>query len=227
MIEGGDAFMEYADAHRLGIILVVVQVPLPSSSATKLVSVLVAFCYYKHMSGKLIFVSGFTGAGKTTLIGEALKRIDNIEVLLTHTTRPIRVGEESSYQYIFVDEEGYELAKNKSNNWDETIYSEFRYGSDAEKFINDLDSGINVIVSVTPTIDDIQLMESIYKVEPISIWINTSAEIAHSRVEGDIRRSSRVENDAIKNQFNIIYEPSGILDDDVKSFTELIYNIIS
>jgi guanylate kinase len=179
------------------------------------------------MSGKLIFVSGLTGAGKTTLIGESLKRIDNIEVLLTHTTRPIRVGEESSYQYIFVDEEGYELAKNKSNNWDETIYSEFRYGSDAEKFINDLDSGINVIVSVTPNIDDIQLMESIYKVEPISIWINTSDEIAHSRVEGDIRRSSRVENDAIKNQFNIIYEPSGILDDDVKSFTELIYNIIS
>ena len=63
--------------------------------------------------GKLIFVSGLTGAGKTTLVGKALKAIDNLEVLLTYTTRPKRAGEGGSYEYIFVDDEAYEAVKSQ------------------------------------------------------------------------------------------------------------------
>ena len=39
------------------------------------------------MQGKLILVSGLSGAGKTTLIGGALKVLPKVEYLTTSTTR--------------------------------------------------------------------------------------------------------------------------------------------
>jgi len=179
------------------------------------------------MPGKLIFVSGLTGAGKTTLIGEALKNIDNLEVLLTYTTRPIRNGEENSYEYIFVDDKEYEDVKSQSDIWDETVYNNHKYASDAEKFINDLKNGKNVIVSVTPHIDEIRIMSKIYQTKPITIWINTDPKTAYTRISSDLNRSARVEDENIKYTFDIIFEPTGKLNVDKESFAKLINDVIA
>ena len=98
------------------------------------------------MSGKLIFVSGLTGSGKTTLVQKALESVDTLEVLLTYTTRPRRDGEQRSYEYVFLTEDEYMWMKKTSPNWDETIFSGYKYASDANKYIKDLNSGVNVIV---------------------------------------------------------------------------------
>jgi len=178
------------------------------------------------MSGKLIFVSGLTGAGKTTLIEAALKRIKNIEPLLTYTTRPMRLDEEHSHEYLFVNDKEYELAKSKSRNWDETIFNTYKYASDGDIFINHLSRGVNVIVSVTPNMDNITLMTAIYKTEPITIWVNTDTKTAYNRIKNDPRRNSRAEDESIKSNFDIIYNPSGNMDDDIETFTQLIENVI-
>jgi guanylate kinase len=177
--------------------------------------------------GKLIFVSGLTGAGKTTLVGEALKEISDLEVLLTYTTRPKRATEDDSYEYIFLSDNEYDNLKALSHNWDETIYNDYKYASDAEKFINDLNEGKNVIVSVTPNMDDIRAMAQIYRARPTTIWINTDRTIATSRVREDKLRSLREESDDIKVEFDIIFEPTGDIQVDARQFISLIKKIIT
>lgn len=177
--------------------------------------------------GKLIFVSGLTGAGKTTLIGEALEAVDSLEVLLTYTTRPKRVNEDNSYEYVFLNDNEYENKKALSKNWDETIYKSYKYASDAEKYIHDLNKGVSVIVSVTPNMDDISAMSQIYLTEPITIWINTDYAKAASRVAEDKIRSVRQEDDSVKEEFDILFEPTGDLQIDAERFIDLIARVIA
>lgn len=179
------------------------------------------------MAGKLLFISGLTGAGKSTLIEAALSTIDTLEALSTYTTRPQRDGEVNSYGYTFVNDSAYEEVKSQSNKWDETIYGNYRYGADAGKYISGLKSGKNVIVSVTPNRDDIREMSKIYNTQAITIWINTNPKTAHARVASDSIRSARTEDEAVKYEFDVIFEPTGNLDEDAVSFTKLVKGIIN
>lgn len=179
------------------------------------------------MTGKLIFVSGLTGAGKTTLIGKALGSIENLKVLLTYVTRPMRSGEEGSYEYVFVDNDEYEAIKSRSNDWDETIFHGVKYGSDASVYKRMLSDGINVIVSVTPNLEDIAAMTQIYEVEPVTIWIDTPKDIARARVFNDSTRGFRAEDETVKTQFGILFTPTNDLDEDSTKFIALVQSIIA
>lgn len=185
------------------------------------------FATIELMTGKLIFVSGLTGAGKTTLVGKALDNIDNLKVLLTYVTRPMRQGEEDSYEYVFVNDEQYDSIKKLSSNWDETIFHDVKYGSDVEIYKRDLQLGVNIIVSVTPDMDDINTMANIYDTRPITVWIDTTPEIAASRVTNDLDRSSRAEDDSVKSYFDIIFTPADDLNKDSTEFIKLIQSLIN
>ena len=179
------------------------------------------------MFGKLIFVSGLTGAGKTTLVGEALGNIDSLKVLLTYVTRPMRQGEGDSYEYAFVSNEQCDVIKKLSSDRDETIFHDVKYGSDTEVYKRDLQLGTNIIVSVTPNMDDINTMAKMYETRPTTIWVDTPREIAESRVSNDLNRSSRTENDLVKWYFDIIFIPINDLDKDSTEFIKLIRSLIS
>jgi ribose 1,5-bisphosphokinase PhnN len=178
------------------------------------------------MAGKLIFVSGLTGAGKTTLVRSAVSNIKNLEILQTYTTRPMRDGEENSCEYVFVDEAEYAQLKASSNNWDETTYSGYKYAADASKYIQDLANGINVIVGVAPSMDEINAMKAIYGNNTLAIWLDVDPNVAASRVSQDKVRSLRIEDDKIKNEFDIMFTPSGSLEQDANAFIGLVRNIV-
>lgn len=72
------------------------------------------------MSGKLILVSGLSGAGKTTLVAGALEQMPELTYLRTVTTRPMRSGEETSHEYTFVTQQEYEARRRASKEWDHT-----------------------------------------------------------------------------------------------------------
>lgn len=59
------------------------------------------------MKGNLIIVSAPSGAGKTTLVGEALKRDHRIRPSVSYTSRPPRNGEENEVHYNFVSREQF------------------------------------------------------------------------------------------------------------------------
>ena len=93
----------------------------------------------KHR-GILIVVSGFSGAGKGTLMKELLKTYDNYALSVSMTTRKPRPGEEEGKSYFFVDKDTFE----------ETIasYCGNYYGTPREYVEACLDNGRDVILEI-------------------------------------------------------------------------------
>ena len=58
--------------------------------------------------GILIIISGFSGAGKGTLVKELLKTYDNYALSVSMTTRLPREGERHGIEYFFTDKAGFE-----------------------------------------------------------------------------------------------------------------------
>ena len=58
--------------------------------------------------GILIVVSGFSGAGKGTLMKKLVERYDNYALSVSMTTRSPRPGEQEGVSYFFVDKEEFE-----------------------------------------------------------------------------------------------------------------------
>ena len=65
--------------------------------------------------GKIIYVCGPYGAGKTTLVREARKSLSSLKTITTYTTRKPRAGEleDNIDQLIFVSREEYESLRKK------------------------------------------------------------------------------------------------------------------
>lgn len=59
-------------------------------------------------TGTLYVISAPSGAGKTSLVGAMLKRDARLGVSVSHTTRPMRPGEQDGVNYHFVPREAFE-----------------------------------------------------------------------------------------------------------------------
>ena len=60
------------------------------------------------MSGTLYVVSAPSGAGKTSLVKALVECSDDLTVSISHTTRPIRPGEQDGVNYHFVDHTAFQ-----------------------------------------------------------------------------------------------------------------------
>jgi guanylate kinase len=180
----------------------------------------------KLMPGKFIFVSGLSGAGKSTMVRAALDALDDCRTVVMCTTRPRRHEELDSHEYWFATEDEYELLKSKSNNWDETIYAGYKYGTDGEKYMNYLRDGLNIVVAVAPDYDIIRTISAKYHVDPVTIWLDTDVSIARGRTKGDDDRATRQETVAIRDKFDYIVQPTGNLERDSAAFVQLVSEII-
>jgi guanylate kinase len=63
--------------------------------------------------GKLFVVAAPSGAGKTSLVKALVTSIPNIEVAVSHTTRPKRPDEVDGVNYFFVDETDFQKMTEK------------------------------------------------------------------------------------------------------------------
>jgi guanylate kinase len=74
-------------------------------------------------------VTGPSGAGKGTLIGELLERIPVLEVAVSATTRPQRAGELDGHEYWFLSDEEFERRVLASDFLEHVAYVGRRYGT--------------------------------------------------------------------------------------------------
>ena len=58
--------------------------------------------------GTLYVISAPSGAGKTSLVGEMIRSDSRLGVSISHTTRPMRPGEQDGVNYHFVTQEAFE-----------------------------------------------------------------------------------------------------------------------
>lgn len=63
---------------------------------------------YANPQGTLYVISAPSGAGKTSLVAETLKQDPRLGVSVSHTTRPMRAGEQDGVNYHFVSRQEFE-----------------------------------------------------------------------------------------------------------------------
>ena len=98
--------------------------------------------------GMLIVVSGFSGAGKGTLMKELLKRYDNYALSISATTRKPREGEADGREYFFVTEEHFKEMIETDALIEYARYVNHYYGTPKEYVFNQMKMGKDVILEI-------------------------------------------------------------------------------
>ena len=98
--------------------------------------------------GILIVVSGFSGAGKGTLMKELLKRYDNYALSISATTRAPREGETDGKEYFFVTKEQFEKMRDERKLVEYAQYVNNYYGTPKEYVEQKMAEGKDVILEI-------------------------------------------------------------------------------
>ena len=98
--------------------------------------------------GILIIISGFSGAGKGTIVKRLIKDYENYALSISMTTRKPRQGEQDGIEYFFVDKEMFEQKITKGNLLEYASYCDHYYGTPKEYVESQLDAGKDVILEI-------------------------------------------------------------------------------
>ena len=98
--------------------------------------------------GILIVVSGFSGAGKGTLMKRLISDYDNYALSISMTTRNPRPGEEHGREYFFVSREEFEKQIAQSGLVEYACYCDNYYGTPRAYVEEQLSQGKDVILEI-------------------------------------------------------------------------------
>ena len=101
-----------------------------------------------NQRGILVVVSGFSGAGKGTLMKELLKRYDNYALSISATTRSPREGELDGREYFFVDKDRFQQMIAEGELIEYAQYVNHYYGTPREYVERQMASGKDVILEI-------------------------------------------------------------------------------
>ena len=101
-----------------------------------------------NKKGILIVVSGFSGAGKGTIMKELLKQYDNYALSISATTRKPRPGEEEGREYFFKTVEEFEKMIAKDELIEYARYVDNYYGTPRAYVEEQLEAGKDVILEI-------------------------------------------------------------------------------
>lgn len=101
----------------------------------------------KH-KGILIVVSGFSGAGKGTLMKQLVHTYDNYALSVSMTTRTPRPGEEEGKEYFFVSREAFEDKIDQDGLIEYASYCDHYYGTPRDYVERQLEKGKDVILEI-------------------------------------------------------------------------------
>ena len=98
--------------------------------------------------GILAVVSGFSGAGKGTLMKELLKRYDNYALSVSATTRQPREGEKDGEDYFFVSREYFQQMIEEGRLVEYAQYVNHYYGTPRDYVEKKMAEGKDVILEI-------------------------------------------------------------------------------
>ena len=140
------------------------------------------------MRGRLIVVSGPSGAGKDTLIQAALEAIPELALIASATTRSPREGEVDGKDHVFLSRAEFErwIEEDRFLEWAE--YSGNLYGTPKQSVEELLDSGRSVILRI-----ELQGARQIKERRPDAVMVFVRApslEETRRRLEGRATETS-------------------------------------
>jgi guanylate kinase len=98
--------------------------------------------------GILVVVSGFSGAGKGTLMKKLVSEYDDYSLSVSMTTRAPRAGEQDGREYYFVTHKRFEEVIAADGLIEYATYIDNYYGTPVEYVEKELDAGKDVILEI-------------------------------------------------------------------------------
>lgn len=146
--------------------------------------------------GILVVVSGFSGAGKGTVMKRLLEKYDNYALSVSVTTRSPRPGEEDGREYFFRTKEEFEALIKDDALIEYAQYVENYYGTPRSYVEEQLEAGKDVILEI-----EIQGARKIKEKIPEALLVFVappSMEILKDRLTGRGTETPQVIADRLK-----------------------------
>ena len=182
-----------------------------------------------NRKGIIIVVSGFSGAGKGTIMKALTAKYDQYALSVSATTRSPREGEVNGREYFFITNEEFEKLIEEDGLIEHAKYVNHYYGT-PRKYVEDkLAQGIDVILEI-----EIQGALQIKKQYPNAVLLFVmppSAEVLEKRLRG---RGTETD-DVIRQRLNRAVEESVgienydyiVINDKLEDSVENVHQIIS
>ena len=178
--------------------------------------------------GILIVISGFSGAGKGTLMKKLVREYDNYALSISATTRAPRTGEEDGREYFFLTKEAFEQKIAENGLIEYACYCDNYYGTPRDYVEKELAAGRDVILEI-----EIQGALKIRKQFPTALLLFVmppDAEELKRRLTG---RGTETEEAVNKRMARAVEEADGIeeydyivVNDDLESCVKELHEII-
>lgn len=115
---------------------------------------------------KVFVITGPSGVGKGTLIRELLRRVPDLELSVSATTRAPREGEADGRDYHFLTPEQFEQRVEEKDFLEFATYSGNRYGTLRSEVERCLEHGQSVVLEI-----EVQGAQQVRAAEPESVQI--------------------------------------------------------
>lgn len=102
----------------------------------------------KNEKGVLVVLSGFSGAGKGTVIKALMKKYDNYSLSTSMTTRLPRPGEKEGHAYFFVNKDVFEKKIDHGELLEYATYCDNYYGTPVEYVQEEINKGRDVLLEI-------------------------------------------------------------------------------
>jgi len=103
----------------------------------------------EHRKKGIIFVvSGPSGSGKSTLCRQMVRWFPNLRFSISHTTRPIRRGDQEGKDYFFISDEQFQRMIDQGAFWEWAMIYGYRYGTSRKMLEGLLAEGCDVILDI-------------------------------------------------------------------------------
>ena len=118
--------------------------------------------------GKVIVISGPSGAGKTTLVRQVFERLPQLVSSVSATTRPPRPGEQNEVDYFFLSPEEFQRRRTRGDFLEscEVFGRGYWYGTLNDQVAPILEAGKSVVLEV-----DVEGAKSVFARYPDAITI--------------------------------------------------------
>lgn len=182
-----------------------------------------------NRKGIIIVVSGFSGAGKGTIMKALTAKYDQYALSVSATTRSPREGEVNGREYFFINNEEFEKLIEEDGLIEHAKYVNHYYGT-PKKYVEDkLSQGIDVILEI-----EIQGALQIKKQYPDAVLLFVMPPSA-GELEKRLRGRGTETDDVIRQRLNRAVEESVgienydyiVINDKLEDSVENVHRIIN
>lgn len=102
----------------------------------------------KGHKANLFVISAPSGAGKTSLVRALVNKLKEIKISISHTTRPMRSGDEEGVDYFFIDENRFQTMMKEGAFLEYAAVYGHHYGTEKDWVLQQLKAGEDVLLEI-------------------------------------------------------------------------------